>query len=175
MKLTTKQQIKKKAIYVGLSILYAVSFGWLTIGIFNVSNGNVLLASILNLVAILLFVIGEKFERMLERKLLKIEKKEGSLSLPLKLIKGYIGGPSFKASLYFYYVVVLVGVAILAADPYIAFLYGWSGYFLSVQYGVLFLIAVDKFLDRITKDIKREGEVAEEIVLECEQEKEEFC
>ena len=151
--------IKKKIIYILFSILYAWGFFWLSMVVYsNIAGRNVLLASILNLVLIFIFVIMNKLEDLFLRKILTREKCK-ELNLPLKALKQYFLGPSFKSSLYIFYIVILVGVAILAADPYIGFLQEFRGYLLSVQYGVLFLIAVDKFLAHILKDITRDDKL----------------
>jgi len=147
---------KKRLIYIGLSILYAAGFGLLTLTVYDfLARSNILLATLLNLLLILLFIIEEKFERVVLEKLIALEKKQG-LNPFFKFIKFYILGPSFKSALYLFYIVILAGVAALAANPDIAFLQPLSGYLTSVQYGILFLIAVDKFLINIIKDIKKD-------------------
>lgn len=51
----------------------------------------------------------------------------------------------FKAGLYLFYIVVVLCVAILAAEPQFPLLSDVSGYFLSVYYGILLVVAADKF------------------------------
>ena len=167
-------EVKRKVIYILLSIFYSFGFAYLTILTYSlIANRNVLIATILNLGLIAIFVIFNKLEDFWAKKLLKKEKESGKLNILFKSLKWYLGGPSFKSSLYVFYIVVLVGVAILVADPYTYFLQNFRGYLLSVQYGILFLIATDKFLDSIMKDIKRDDKAIKEIEESCKNEDDE--
>jgi len=69
------------------------------------------------------------------------------------------GASSIKSAVYFFYIVVLVVTAIRAAQPDFPIWPGLFGdthldpYLLSVRYGMLLLLAADKFLEQITQDL----------------------
>jgi hypothetical protein len=61
-------------------------------------------------------------------------------------------GASVKSALYLYYIGILVCTAIVVAEPEFPYLSDLKGYFQSVEYGILILIAADVFIDRLFKD-----------------------
>ena len=68
-------------------------------------------------------------------------------------MKAYLNGPSFKAAIYLFYVVILVISGINVANPdFIGPIF--NDYLQSVQYGILILIAADAFLGQVFKDTK---------------------
>ena len=149
--------LKKKAIFVLYAAVYAYGVYLLTAFIFTtVARGDILVATIWNLAIIVTFVFLEKIENFavirLKSGLARTGKQPG---IPKKLLISYLSGASIKSALYLYYIVILALSAILAADPEFSALQGgWSGYLLSMRYGILVLIATDKFFDQIFKDIK---------------------
>lgn|GEM_PF-3575441 len=142
----------------------------MTLTAFGAVDGNIILASILNLAITLIFIILEKIERRIERYLIKLKEKKGQLNIGLRTLKWYLQGPSVKASIYFVYMAVIVGTVVLTVDPGTAGLQIFSEYLLSMRYGILFLIAVDKFLALIIERINKEKKVEEEVKKECEME-----
>jgi hypothetical protein len=48
---------------------------------------------------------------------------------------------------------ILICTAIIAAEPEFPYLSNLKGYFQSVEYGILILIAADVFIDRLFKDV----------------------
>jgi len=93
----------------------------------------------------------------------KLRKKaeEKKLNLLLRLIKYYLSGPSVKSALYLFYIAVLICTAVLYAGHSIEIVFddtilASSEYFGSVRYGLLVLIAADKFTEQLFKDIKED-------------------
>jgi len=68
------------------------------------------------------------------------------------LIK-YLGGDvSFKTALYLFYIFILVCSAINSVMPYF-FNEEFADYLLTVEYGILVLVAADTFLNQFYKDV----------------------
>jgi len=147
------ETLKKKAKYTLQATIIAVSFYLFTTFIFiDVADSNVLAATIINIGVIFFFVCLEKVEHYVIAKL-RIMAEKQKLNLLKRIFKKYYQGPSVKSSLYLFYIVVLVVTALLAADPNFPIPFGSNEYFASVRYGLLILIAADKFMEQLFKDI----------------------
>ncbi|MCL2565638.1 MAG: hypothetical protein FWE24_07505 [Defluviitaleaceae bacterium] len=144
--------IIKKLKYIIWAVLYAYGIFTITQIIYvNFAEGDILTATVLNMVLIIFFIIWEKVEMYILHKFQE-QGEQGKPSLKKKIIIWYLDGPSFKSAMYFFYLVFIVCTAIMAADSEL-FANIPRSYVQSVQYGPLFLIAADKFIGQITKDI----------------------
>ena len=141
--------IKRKIIYTLWSILYAYGIFSLTVLIFSRTGDRIYLAVILNMVMIIVFVVVEIIEDYF---IAKVEAKESDLNHITKLIIRFLKGPTFKSAMYLFYIVILIYSALEAAEPDI-FNRLPQEYLISVRYGILVLIAADKFMAQVTKDI----------------------
>jgi len=144
-----RQLIKRKIIYTLWSILYAYGIFSLTVLIFSRTGDRIYLAVILNMVMIIVFVVVEIIEDYF---IAKVEAKESDLNHITKLIIRFLKGPTFKSAMYLFYIVILIYSALEAAEPDI-FNRLPQEYLISVRYGILVLIAADKFMAQVTKDI----------------------
>jgi len=115
----------------------------------SVTNQNILTATIWNSAAIIFFLILGKIELPAARK-----KKAKKREYPriLQLFHEVTASVSIKAALYFFYIVLLMCTAIIAVEPDFPILHNLGDYFRSVYYGLLVLIATDKFLEQMFKD-----------------------
>jgi len=142
----------KKVKYIIWSVFYAYGIFQITqIIYYNIAERDVLMATVLNMVLIIILVVSEKVEFYILR-LFQEKGERGNPSLKKKIIMWYLDGPSFKSAMYFFYLVFIVYTAVMAADATI-FADIPRSYIQSVQYGPLFLIAADKFAGQITKDM----------------------
>ncbi|MCL2357967.1 MAG: hypothetical protein FWC70_12585 [Defluviitaleaceae bacterium] len=152
--------LKKKIAYVFWAMLYAYGIFTMSLQIFVSVGGDPFWATIGNFLMILAFLIVEKFEKLIARKT-----KFGGKWVRV-LLRFYLTGPSFKTSMYFFYIVALIYTALTEARPEFGFDMtglGNAEYFLaSVRYGALVLIAADRFMERIFIDIKSDEAIAEE-------------
>ena len=138
--------------YVAGAALYAFGHWALTETIFwGVADGDVLTASLLNAGYIIVFVLLEKVEIYVCKKV-KARNTGREPGLLLRLYYSYMSGASFKSALYLFYFVVLVYATIDMASPEV-FSDGFSNYLQSVQYGVLLLLAADTFNAQLSKDV----------------------
>ena len=113
-----------------------------------------LTATVWNIAFIILFLILDRLFDALTAKTKSITKKKNNIFL--RAINWYLDSASIKSGIYFFYIGITVCSAIMAADPeFIPQLTEMSDFFLSVRYGILLLIAVDKFMEQIFKDIKK--------------------
>ncbi|MCL2353503.1 MAG: hypothetical protein FWC69_02610 [Defluviitaleaceae bacterium] len=145
--------LKKKVSYFFMALFYAWLYYQLTLGIWMWSDGNALIATLGNIAAIFAFMVLDKGEAYLIKK----AKTKGWDESPKTFMRGlmwYLYGPSMKSSLYLFYVIVLIGKAILAADPYFPILSNMAiSHLPFMEYGLMVLIAGDKFLSRLFKDV----------------------
>jgi len=127
--------LKKKAIYIFWAVVYAIGVFYITVFIFNVAGGNVLVAAIWNMVYIIIFLIIERIDYFI---LKKIKSKDDNKKATIfkRILLAYLGSPSIKSALYFFYIGVTVVSAILAAEPDFPTLSNFSDYLLSVRYGI---------------------------------------
>ncbi|MDR0767504.1 MAG: hypothetical protein LBE57_03540 [Methanosarcinales archaeon] len=146
--------IKKKII---INIFWTVLLAYWIFGItgfiyFRIADQNVLTATILNFALIIFLLLIDKVETYILNKIRpKVDKKRPLLS---KLLD-YYGDITFKSGLYFFYIVILVYIAIIAAEPEFPIQIYSMGYFQSVEYGILILIATDNFLNQFFKDVTK--------------------
>ena len=157
------KMFKKKVVYVVWAALSGWWIFWLTMNIFYGVDGHVLSATIWNMIFIVVFLISDRLFDLLTVKTKAAAKRKNNLFL--RALNWYLDSASFKSGIYFFYIGITVCSAIMAADPeFIPLLTEMSDFFLSVRYGILLLIAVDKFMEQIFKDIKKYHK--EEAVLE---------
>ena len=145
---THRERVK----YVIAAVITAFGYFLLSYNVvyLELAKENALVTTILNLVLILIILAEEKLELYVFRKLEKKTKK-GIIN---KIVKALLYNVSFKTSLYCFYIGLLICYAIIIADPNFPLLGDMSDYFKSTYYGILVLIAADKFLDQVFKDVK---------------------
>jgi len=138
--------------YVAGAAIYALGHWMLTQSIFwGVADGNVLTASLLNAGYIVVFILLEKIETYICKKI-KARNAGKEPGLLLRLYYSYMSGASLKSALYLFYFVILVYATVDIASPGL-FSDEFSGYLQSVQYGILLLLAADTFITQLSKDI----------------------
>jgi len=149
--------LRKKITYLIWAIVYALGHWTLSQNIFwGIANRDVMVATFWNAGFIVFFVLLEKFEIIIARKIrAKYADKEPGLLL--RILDSYINGVSLKSALYLFYFVVLVFAAIHTASPDV-FSEEFGDYLQSVQYGILLLVAADTFFKQLSKDIAGEDE-----------------
>jgi len=144
--------LKKKIIKFFWAVWFAFGHFYFTVLVFNnVAHRSMIAATVLNFVLILIFLIedkvGDYFSR--KRKMKEQEKKQSVLS---RFLTAYLDSVSFKTALYLFYIFVLVCSAIDRVEPDF-FGEGFSLYLMTVEYGILVLVAADTFLSQFNKDV----------------------
>jgi len=136
----------------------AVTYGMVTyFGIFaRGTDGFMLRTYIWNLVLIVLVLLTD---RVYLSKLKKNAEKRKAANKKTRVLH-FI---SFKASLYLFYMFALIASRLmLILDPAeMAVLYNFREYILSIEYGLILLVAADKFIDQFAKDKKQMIEMAQ--------------
>ena len=117
-------------------------------------NEELFAATVGNIIFIFFILALDKAERYLYKNMAKkLENKKDKKSTFLyKIIKS--DDIPIRAGLYFFYIVLVICSAIVAADPKFPYLENMTGYFQSVEYGILVLIAADGFMGQLFKDIE---------------------
>ena len=147
--------LKKQAHRFLWAIWFAVGHYALSVFVFNsTSEQGLLAATIWNFALIIFFLISEKVEFYFAKKLkAKYEISEKKPNILIRILIKYLGGDvSFKTALYLFYIFVLVCSAINAVEPYL-FNEEFAAYLLTVEYGILVLVAADTFINQFFKDV----------------------
>ena len=148
--------LKKKITYFIYALALTAAYFAFTLNMFQNAGGNLLVATFWNLGFIAIAIVTEKVEEFF---LLKLKSKydEGVLrnGLVKFIIKFFVDGASVKSVLYLFYVGILICSAIVAADPNFPYLRDITDYLQSMRYGLLILVAADKFTDQLFKDVAR--------------------
>ena len=142
--------LKRKLSYIFWAMLYAFGIYNLTGLIFNFAYPSTALAIILNMSLIFLFVIAEKIELHIAKKI--CPKAATNIGPFKKAFLYYVKGPSFKSAMYVFYLAILIYSALEAADP-ARFNFFPEAYLQSVRYGIWVLVAADNFLVQIIADV----------------------
>ena len=136
--------------------VYGLSFFFFTffVNYYLIAGRQALPATVLNMAAVVIFLFIDKLEVYLAYRFNE-RIKSGEGSPIIHALKAYFdwGGISAKTGLYWFYVVLLFLMAIVAADPDFPFLSTYRYYFDTVSYGLLILITYDKFLDRFLREM----------------------
>ena len=157
---------KKPAVSYFLYTLYAIImagiYGLFTyFGVFaRGTDGFALRTYIWNLVLIaFVLLIDRRYLNKLKR---SAEKRKAAGRKPKVL--HFV---SFKASLYLFYMFALTMSRLMLLLDFESLrweaemLYHFRSYLLSIEYGLILLVAADKFIDQFTKDKKQMKEIAE--------------
>jgi len=124
--------------------------------IWNFTGENMFFAYILNGATIIFVTIEDKLRLDYLRKRKKALFKNKILSnLFDHLVLDKHDLSSMKSSLYLFYIFALVSSHMLMINPYIEVSESVRNYFTTVGYGLVILIAVDKFAGQFIKDNKR--------------------
>ncbi|MCL2838591.1 MAG: hypothetical protein FWE04_05965 [Oscillospiraceae bacterium] len=141
------------------AIIMAAIYGLITyFGIFaRGTEGFALRMYIWNLGLIIIVLLIDKIY------LTKLKKKAEKRKTENKRYKA-LYFVSFKASLYLFYIFALTAsrLMMLLDSGYALADYSFRSYLLSIEYGLILLVAVDKFIDQFVKDKKQMKEIAEE-------------
>jgi len=145
---------KRIATLVIFTMLYISGIYYMTVVIWYSAEENAFIATISNMVMIVVLVISEQLEYVGAR-WLEARCKDKKPNLPTRVLIKYLGsGPALKTGLYLFYVIIIIIYALYLADPSF-FSYEIGAYLASVYYGILFLIAADKFTMQVVKELKK--------------------
>jgi hypothetical protein len=147
--------------YIMRSFVNALLIFFVTHTIYTLfSEANILIATLANIALIFFVLVQEKIELSLLKKAHDkyLVKSRGRIaSLALTLYRSWTEDASIKAGLYCFYIVLLLCTAIVSAKPEFPLLREHINYFNSVRYGLLILLASDKFMSQVFNDLKMRG------------------
>jgi len=141
--------------------LLAIMFTALAIGLFTyyviynwLAGGHRLLAYIYNIAFIAIILLFDKYANF-------VMSKDGFLTAERTRFKHFLAQAlfathfvSFKTALYLFYIIMLIISRVSVLEPSLIDRHQLS-FIYSVEYGVVLLIPLDKFLELLTKDDKR--------------------
>ena len=144
--------LKKKVIKFFWAAWFALGHLWLTTIVFNnVAAQSMIAATTINFALIILFLIEDRIgDYFAARQKAKEQGKKQNIFR--RILKAYLNSVSFKTSLYLFYIYILVCSAIDRVEPGF-FSEDFSLYLLTVEYGILVLVATDTFLNHFLKDV----------------------
>jgi len=147
-----------KRIIIGIFWVICFAFGNYYISViiyFATASHGLLYPTVLNFAVIVFWLVFEIVEiRFGNRLKAKYENNEKKPGIFVRILIAYFGDISFKTSLYLFYVYILVCVAIAAVQPGY-FSEGFEQYLISVEYGILVLVAADNFFNHFLKDVSK--------------------
>ena len=148
------QTLKKKVSGFLWAVWIAWGHYWLSIIVFNnTAEQSLIAATVWNFALIIFWLAFEKAEYYFVCKLkAKYKDNEKKPNIFTRMLIAYLSGISFKTALYLFYIYILVCSAINAVEPDF-FSEGFSAYLLTVEYGILVLVAADNFLNQLFKDV----------------------
>jgi len=138
------------------TIITAAAYGMITyMVIYNrLAGGYALLAYVYNILLMLVFLLLDKVADRLMGKDDFLSKKRSRAGTILARVLFALHFVSFKTSLYLFYIIMLIASRVAALEHGLISLELY--YFIrSVEYGVLLLIPLDKFMDMVTQDDRR--------------------
>jgi len=139
------------------TVFGAFGFGSLSFWVvwIRLADENMLVAYIMNgIIILLLVVIDDKIRYYYMNRKPSFKKKSFLFFFDIFVVgKSDMG--SWKTSLYLFYIFALVSSHILRLNPYINVSESIRNYFTTVGYGLIVLIAIDKFLNNFIEENKR--------------------
>ena len=144
--------LKKKIIKFLWTVWFAFGHFWLTTLIFNnFARRSMITATALNFALIIIFLIEDRLGDYFAKKLNAKEQGQKH-NIFARMFMAYFNSVSFKTALYLFYIFVLICIAIDNVEPDF-FDEHFSLYLLTVEYGILVLVAADTFLNQFLKDV----------------------
>ena len=144
--------LKKKIIKFFWAVWFAVGFFYLSVIIFNnFAHRSMIAVMVINFALIIIFLIEDALGDYFYHK--RKGKDQGKKqNIFVKMLLAYLSSVSFKTALYLFYIAILICSAIDTVEPGL-FSEDFGLYLLSVEYGILVLVAADNFLIMLLKDI----------------------
>ena len=153
------KNIRTIIIYVAFAILMAVVYGYaaFTAIFMNLADGSMLHAYLWNIIFIIILLVYDKIAqtRMQSPKFV-ITKRNYFIALWMH-IENYI---SFKTTLYIFYIFILIASRVTTIDPTLVS-EDFRNFVLSIEYGLILVIAFDKLVEHLFKDLKRAKTVSD--------------
>jgi hypothetical protein len=144
--------LRKKVIKFFWAVFFAIGHYLLTVIVFNnVAGRSMIAATVLNFALIMIFLIEERIgDYYIAKQGAKEQSKKQSIFK--RIFKSYFNSVSYKTALYLFYIFILICSATDRVEPDL-FNENFSRYLLTVEYGILVLVAADTFLNQFDKDV----------------------
>lgn len=145
----------KRIKYILSAVLYAYGFYFITAMFFmHVADYDPLISTSINILLIFFFLIVDEIEEKVQKRLVKKYENRELIPRSTRALMAYLTGAKFKSAMYLFYIVIIISNALVTAGSQIHILVNHQAYFQTIQPGILILIAADKLMDQIFKDIR---------------------
>jgi len=141
-------------LYTFYALVGAAAYGYTTyIAVYPLLlEGRILAAHVINFSLIIFMLVMDKVEQNMMHKR-KITSKKNKFAKILRV--AFLGHISYKTAIYLFYIFILLLSVALKANIPIGFTDNFQSYIFVLDYGILFLIAVDVFIKHLKIDIMR--------------------
>jgi len=145
-----------KAFFVAETIITALGCALITYFIIysRLAGGRPIVAYIINIGFIVLILLLDKFADFLMTSKDFLTKDRGRIKNFLAAVLFAAHCVSFKTGLYLFYIIMLIVSRVSILEPGIISPYLYT-FIRSVEYGVVLLLPLDKFIELLTKDDRR--------------------
>jgi len=147
------RKTKVTSIYIMAAIITAILYGFIAYIIIyhRLAGGSVLLAYLYNIALIIIFLSLDKLiHAKLQSDKFVVTRRNYLFALWIH-IENYI---SFKTTIYLFYIFILITSRISFLDPTLVS-EDFRNFILSIEYGLILVIAFDKLTEHVFKDVKR--------------------
>jgi hypothetical protein len=138
-----------RAAYIIEAIALAMAYFFLSTLLFSHFRGDRLASVIGNFVLIVIVIVLDRVAIAIRR---RVASNASAPESRTYAILWWLAGPSWKASLYLFYVFILACQALLYAKLTSPFLQAMTEYISTVYFGLLILVALDKFVGLMRKE-----------------------
>jgi len=145
--------------YCFFAILSAIGYGiFAYIGIYRaLAEGSMLHAYLWNVAFIIFFLISDKIVHIRMESRDYVITRRNYLRELWRYIESYV---SFKTTIYFFYIFILVASRVTLLEPTLVSA-DFRSFLLSIEYGLILVVAFDKLTEHLFKDLKRVKAIAE--------------
>jgi len=152
----------KLALYVPIALVFAVLYGYMMYTLYQSFNllerFTMLHAYLMNIIVIILLLILDKYLRQYwDTKCLS--KKKINLFDRYLIFESMI---SVKTTLYLFYTFILITSRVSIMQPELIS-ETFRGFVLSIEYCLILVVAFDKFIEHLAKDIKRIKKISKQL------------
>jgi len=163
-KLKIPSKATKLTLYALYSIFTAILYGYFMFGVFvrltyHVDGFSKLHAYLINLFVIIVMLTADK---LINNYLLTkyIPRRRNGFFTRFLYWESLV---AFKTTLYLFYIFTLIISGVLTLEPQLMFSETFYGFVLSIEYGLILVVVFDKFIDHLTKDVKRIKAIADKL------------
>ena len=146
-------KLKQIALYILISLISVIGYGYITFFLIyrDLAGGSMLYSYLWNIGFIIAFLLIDALIYM------KMQSKEFAITKKNYFFARWTfieSSISFKTTIYLFYIFILIGSRVAVLDPTLVSA-EFRNFMLSIEYGLVLVIAFDKLIESFLKDHKR--------------------